>query len=134
MHSSLSSKSERNFGFLIASATTCFLVYRAVFQSPPLYLYFLGLVIVAGILLISFLKPCLFSLPLRLWMKLGYYMGIFISPIVLGVIFFGMITPVAVVARYLGRDLLNLNKYTTATYWVKRDPSRQPSNSFKNQF
>jgi hypothetical protein len=133
-YSALSCESERNFGLLVASGITCFILYEAVFQSSPLYRFAIGLTVAAGICVVSFLKPCLFNLPLKLWMQLGYFMGIIISPIVLGAIFFGMITPVALVTRFLGRDVLILKKYNTPTYWIERNPDRQPSNSFTTQF
>ncbi len=129
-----SNKSERNFGLLITSFIIFFIFYHSFSQSLPLAQLFIGLTIVIGFFAMSFLKPNLFRLPLKLWMRLGYLMGTIISPIVLSAIFFGMITPVALVIRFLGRDLLRLKKYNTSTYWVNRNSDMQPSNSFKTQF
>lgn len=70
----------------------------------------------------------------RLWFELGMLLGKIISPIVLGLIFFVLITPVALVTRLFGRDALLLKKRNTQSYWIERDPVGPAPESFKNQF
>jgi len=73
-------------------------------------------------------------LPLnKLWMRFGLVLGMIVSPIVLGVIFFGMFTPIAVLMRMSGRDELRLKFNNKTSYWISRSAPIQ-SNSFKNQF
>lgn len=73
-------------------------------------------------------------LPLnKLWMQFGVLLGMVVSPIVLGVIFFGVFTPIATLMRISGRDELRLKCDPTASHWISRsDPIK--SESFKNQF
>ena len=73
-------------------------------------------------------------LPLnKLWMRLGLLLGMIISPILLGLIFFGLFTPVAMLMRLSGRDELRLKFTNKASHWVTRnEPLR--SDSFKQQF
>jgi len=66
------------------------------------------------------------------WFSLGLFLGKVVSPIVLGIIFFVMIVPVALIGRLLGRDALLLKKRQVSSYWVDKDPIE--SDSFKNQF
>jgi hypothetical protein len=74
-------------------------------------------------------------LPLnKLWFWLGISLGKIISPIVLGIMFFLLITPVALVTRVFGRDELKLKKSTLNTYWINRTPVGPTKDSFKNQF
>jgi hypothetical protein len=74
-------------------------------------------------------------LPLNnLWFGLGILLGKIISPIVLGIMFFILITPVALVARAFGRDELKLNKRITKTYWTNRNPAGPDNDSFKDQY
>ena len=61
-------------------------------------------------------------------------MGKVVSPIVLGLIFFGMLTPVGIIGRLLGRDELRLKKAPVTSYWIDRDPPGPAPDSFKNQF
>jgi hypothetical protein len=70
----------------------------------------------------------------RAWFWLGQLLGKVVSPIVLGIIFYGLITPVGVVGRRLGRDELRLNRRPVASYWIDRQPPGPEPDSFKHQF
>ena len=73
-------------------------------------------------------------LPLnKLWMRFGLLLGMIVSPIVLGLIFFGMFTPIAVLMRMSGRDQLRLKFNNKASHWISRSALIQ-SDSFKYQF
>jgi hypothetical protein len=73
-------------------------------------------------------------LPLnKLWMRLGLFLGIIVRPIVLSLIFFGIITPIAVLMRMSGRDHLRLKFNNKASHWISRSAPIQ-SDSFKQQF
>ena len=68
----------------------------------------------------------------RLWAKFGIILGAIIAPIVMGVVFFLVVTPIGLVMKIIGKDLLSL-KYDKKkeTYWVKRD---KPTSTMKQQF
>ena len=70
----------------------------------------------------------------RIWYELGMLIGKVISPIVLGIIFFILITPIAIITRVFGRDHLKIKKLSVQSYWIDRHPPRPPSDSFKRQF
>ncbi len=71
----------------------------------------------------------------RAWMKLGELMGRVVSPIVLGIIFFGVFTPVGVVMRLCGRDAMaRCFEPGLKTYWLKRDPPGPADDSYRNMF
>lgn len=70
----------------------------------------------------------------RLWFGLGVLLGKIVSPIVLGIIFFLLITPVSLITRVSGRDVLSLKKRKVRSYWVDRQPHGPSPESFKNQF
>ena len=63
--------------------------------------------------------------------EIGIILGNFVAPIVMGVVFFFVVTPTGIIMRLLGKDLLNLKKNTKETYWLKKDNS---NNNLKNQF
>ena len=98
--------SNRKFGFFF---TVVFLVASAYFymKTNTIGLYtFGGLAII--FLLITIIKAEIL-LPLnKLWMSLGHLIGMFVSPIVLGLIFFGIFTPIGFMMRIFGRDELQL--------------------------
>ena len=69
----------------------------------------------------------------KLWMSFGLVLGMIVSPIVMGVIFFAIFTPIAILMRLFGRDELVLQFKTRASYWNKRNEDIH-SNSFRSQF
>ena len=69
----------------------------------------------------------------KLWMRFGLLIGMIVSPIVLGVIFFGLFTPYAFIMRMSGRDELRIKFKNKASHWISRSQPIQ-SDSFKNQF
>ena len=74
-------------------------------------------------------------LPLKhLWFLIGFWLGRFISPLVLGLIYFLIITPLALFLRIKGRDELSLKKNNKFSYWKERKDLGPESSSFKNQF
>jgi hypothetical protein len=75
-----------------------------------------------------------FLLPLnKLWMRFGLFLGMIINPIVLGVLFFGVFTPIAFVMRLRGRDELRLKFKKETSYWISRNEPIK-AESFKQQF
>jgi hypothetical protein len=85
-------------------------------------------------LIVTLTIPKALTMPNLLWYKLGITLGKIVNPIVLGFIFFLLITPVALIARILGRDELKIKKRIVSTYWIERLPSGPEPESFKNQF
>ena len=74
-------------------------------------------------------------LPLnKLWMRFGLLLGMIVSPIVLGVIFFGLFTPISILMRLFGRDELRLKFKQETTHWILRDSSTAQTDKFKHQF
>ena len=69
----------------------------------------------------------------KLWMKLGYYLGIVISPIILGIVFFVFFTSYSLIMRLFKRDELQLKLLKRESYWKKRIYKNNQTN-FKNQF
>ena len=126
-------QSNREFGFLIAAASTVFSALT-VFNDGKLA-NIIGWVIAAFFaLVLALFFPRLLTPFNTAWMKLGEIMGKFVSPLVLGFIFFILITPTGVIARFLGRDELRLKKRRINSYWIERTQADRSRESFKNQF
>ena len=66
-----------------------------------------------------------------LWFKFGILLGKIISPIVMGLVFFLVLTPTGIIMRLLKKDLLKLKKNKLNTYWINRSESKS---DMKNQF
>ena len=67
----------------------------------------------------------------RLWFKFGLLLGKFISPLIMGIIFFIGVTPIGIIMRLLKKDLLNLKYNKKETYWIDKSG---PKSKMKNQF
>ena len=67
----------------------------------------------------------------KVWFKFGIFLGKIISPIVMGLIFFLVVTPIAFLMRILKKDLLNLKFSKNNSYWIEKT---DPKSSMKNQF
>ena len=67
----------------------------------------------------------------KIWFKFGIALGKTISPIVMGVIFFLVVTPIAITMRLLRKDVLNLKYNKDKSYWIEKNG---PKSKMKNQF
>ena len=68
----------------------------------------------------------------KLWFKFGILLGSIVSPIIMGIVYFAVVTPTGVLMRLLGKDLLKTTKTKSiSTYWMKRDKKQT---SMKKQF
>ena len=67
----------------------------------------------------------------KLWFRFGIFIGKIISPLIMGVIFFFVVTPIGVVMRLLAKDILNLKYNDNKSYWIEK---KGPRSKMKNQF
>ena len=67
----------------------------------------------------------------KICFKFRILLGNFIAPIVMGIVYFFVVTPTGLVMKVLGKDLLNLKKSNKNSYWIKKNNS---NSSLKNQF
>ena len=121
--------SNRSFGLLF------FIVFLAISLWPlksqedlRLWAFILSLTfLVLGILNSKFLTPLN-----KLWIKFGFFLGAIVSPIIMGIVYFLVVTPIGIFMRFLGKDLLKKDKVkNVSTYWIKRDKQK---NTMKKQF
>ena len=67
----------------------------------------------------------------RLWFKFGIFLGKIVSPIILGIIFFLVVTPTGLLLRLFGKDVINLKYNNNNSYWIKKTG---PKSKMKDQF
>jgi hypothetical protein len=124
--------SNRKFGYFFS---TVFFVVSAYFYlkecTNTSYLF--------AVLSLLFLMTTVIKaetlLPLnKLWMHFGLLLGMIVSPIVLGFIFFGIFAPISIVTRLFGRDELRLRYKKKISHWVPRESSSLQFDAFKYQF
>ena len=67
----------------------------------------------------------------KIWFKFGILLGKIVSPLVMGAIFFLVVTPTGLLMRFLGKNLLNLKFNKNNSYWIEK---KEPKSNMKNQF
>jgi hypothetical protein len=88
----------------------------------------------AAVAIVTFAAPR-WLLPFnRAWFLLGQGLNKIVSPLVLGLLFFCLLTPLALLARLFGRDELRLKRRGLASYWLDRVPPGPAADSFKHPF
>lgn len=121
--------SNRSFGILF------FLVFLIIGIYPLLKdgdLRIWSLIISIIFLILGLLNSSILYPLNRIWMKFGYLLGAIIAPIVMALIFFGVVTPTGILMKIVGKDLLNLKKKKNKkTYWIKKERLKS---SMRNQF
>ena len=120
--------SNRSFGIVF------FLVFLIIATYPllndnsiRLWSLIVGIIfLILGIINSKVLTP--FNI---LWIKFGFLLGKIVSPIVMGFVFFGVVTPISIIMKLLRKDLLNLKRNKKETYWLKKEKIKS---NMKNQF
>ena len=67
----------------------------------------------------------------KIWIKFGIVLGNFVAPIVMGIVFFLVVTPTTIMMKILGKDLLNLKKNNNNSYWIEKNNQKS---KMKNQY
>ena len=90
-----------------------------------------SLVVSLIFLVLGILNSNLLSPLNKIWFKFGIFLGKIISPIIMGIIFFLVVTPIGLIMRLFGKDVLNLKYNDYKTYWIEKTG---PKSKMKNQF
>jgi hypothetical protein len=120
--------SNRSFGIIFFIVFLLIAIYPLT-KNGEIKIWF---VIISLIFLILGLLNSKILSPLnQFWFKFGIFLGKMISPLIMGIIFFLMVTPIGLIMRLLGKDLLNLKYNVNKSYWVEK---KGPKSKMKNQF
>lgn len=132
VHEDVAGSSDRSFGIVMAVFFGLVGVWPAFFGGSVRW-WAIG--IAAAFAVLAVLLPRTLA-PLNwLWFRFGLLLNGIISPVVMGVLFYGLFTPYGALARWRGRDPLNLRFEPDAeSYWVDRDPPGPAPESIKDQF
>ena len=120
--------SNRSFGIVF------FIVFLLISTYPLLndnniriWSLFLSVIfLILGLINSSILTPLN-----KVWFKFGILLGKIVSPLVMGIIFFLVVTPIGILMRILNKDILNLKYNNKSTYWIEKNG---PKSKMKNQF
>jgi len=120
--------SNRNFGIVFFTVFLIIALYPLI-NNEDVRIW--SLVISLLFLILGLLKSKILTPLNKLWFKFGIYLGRIISPIIMGIIFFLVVTPIGFVMRLLGKDVLNLKYHNNKSYWIEKNDLKS---KMKNQF
>ena len=118
----------RSFGIV-------FFVFFLIISMWPLFkeseIRIWSLIISLIFLILGLINSNLLTPLNKLWFKFGIFLGNIVSPVVMGMIYFLIITPISFILKIINKDILNLKKTTNKSYWRTKDKYKT---SMKNQF
>ena len=120
--------SNRSFGIVFFVVFFLIAIYPILDQGD---IRFWSLIISILFLILGLLNSKILSPLNKIWFKFGIFLGKIVSPLVMGIIFFLVVTPIGFLMRLLKKDLLNLKFNNENTYWIKKTG---PKSKMKNQF
>jgi Saxitoxin biosynthesis operon protein SxtJ len=124
--------SNRSFGVVFA-VVFAIIALLPLFHGGAVRLWSLGVAVAFAVL--AFAAPQVLAPLNRLWLKLGLLLHKIVNPIVLGIMFYGVVTPTGLIMRLLGKDLLRLKRDpAAASYWIERTPPGPRPESLGDQF
>ena len=124
--------SDRAFGLVFTAVFALVGLWPLVSSHAPRVW---ALVVAAAFLGVAIARPALLAPLNRLWMRLGLLLNRIVSPLVLLVVFYLVVTPMGLVMRLLGKDPLRLKaRAPGASYWIAREPPGPDPDSMPNQF
>jgi large-conductance mechanosensitive channel len=128
MKKELNLPTNKNFGLVFSLVFLIISLWPLISQNEIRY----WALILSVIFLTLGLLNSTILLPLnKMWIRFGIFLGNIISPIMMGIIYFFVVTPTGFALRALKKDVLRIKKNNKETYWVKKE---DPKSNMENQF
>jgi hypothetical protein len=120
--------SNRSFGIVFFIVFLLIALYPLIYSGEiRVWSAIISLILLAlGVLNSKILTPLN-----KLWFKFGIFLSKIISPLIMGIIFFLVVTPIGLIMRIFGKDVLNLKYNKNQSYWIEK---KDPKSKMKNQF
>lgn len=124
--------SDRAFGFVFVAVFAAIAVYPVLFGAPPRGW---SLAVAGCFAVLASAAPGMLAPLNRAWTRFGLLLHAIVSPVMLGIMFYGVVMPTGLAMRLARKDPLRLRFEPGAgTYWIERAPPGPPPESFRDQF
>ena len=124
----IKTSSNKSFGIVFFIVFLIISLYPLVNQEN---IRIWSLIIAFIFLILALLNSKILTPMNKIWTRFGIFLGNFISPIVMGIIFFFVVTPIGLLMILFGKDVLNLKNNKSSTYWIKKTDQKS---TMKKQF
>ena len=128
MEKKIKVSSNKSFGIVFSIFFLLISIYPLLNNDP---IYYWSLFVSFIFLVLGLMNSKILSPLNLLWFKFGILLGKIVSPVVMGIIFFLVVTPISIILKIFGKDVLNLKFNNNKTYWIVKDG---PKNNMKKQF
>ena len=128
MEKKIKVSSNKSFGIVFSIFFLLISVYLLLNNDP---IYYWSLFVSFIFLILGLMNSKILSPLNLLWFKFGILLGKIVSPVVMGIIFFLVVTPISIILKIFGKDVLNLKFNNNKTYWIVKDG---PKSNMKKQF
>ena len=120
--------SNRSFGIVFFVVFLLIALYPLTYEGEK---RIWSLIISIIFLILGLLNSKILAPLNKIWFKFGILLGKIVSPLIMGIIFFLVVTPIGFIMRLLGKDVLNLRYNKNKSYWIEKNG---PKSKMKNQF
>ena len=128
MNKNIKLPTNKNFG-IVFSIVFLIIALFPLINNESLRIW--SLIISAVFLFLGLINSKILTPLNKIWFKFGLILGRIVSPVIMGVVFFLVVTPTAFIMRLVGKDLLNLKFNKHKSYWIEKNG---PKSNMKNQF
>ena len=128
MNKNIKLPTNKNFG-IVFSIVFLIIALFPLINNESLRIW--SLIISAVFLFLGLINSKILTPLNNIWFKFGLILGRIVSPVIMGVVFFLVVTPTAFIMRLVGKDLLNLKFNKHKSYWIEKTG---PKSKMKNQF
>ena len=128
MEKKIKISSNKNFGIVFSIFFLLISIYLLLNNNP---IYYWSLFVSFIFLVLGLMNSKILSPLNLLWFKFGILLGKIVSPVIMGIIFFLVVTPISILLKIFGKDVLNLKFNNNKTYWIEKNG---PKNNMKKQF
>ncbi len=128
MEKKIKVSSNKSFGIVFSIFFLLISVYLLLNNDP---IYYWSLFVSFIFLILGLMNSKILSPLNLLWFKFGILLGKIVSPVVMGIIFFLVVTPISILLKIFGKDVLNLKFNNNKTYWIEKNG---PKSNMKKQF
>ena len=120
--------SNRSFGIVFFVVFLLIALYPLTYEGEK---RIWSLIISIIFLILGLLNSKILAPLNKIWFKFGILLGKIVSPLIMGIIFFLVVTPIGLFMKIIGKDLLNLKYNKQKSYWIEKSG---PKSKMKNQF
>ena len=128
MEKKIKVSSNKSFGIVFSIFFLLISIYPLLNNDP---IYYWSLFVSFIFLILGLMNSKILSPLNLLWFKFGILLGKIVSPVVMGIIFFLVVTPISILLKIFGKDVLNLKFNNNKTYWIEKNG---PKSNMKKQF